>query len=29
MQTLRQAAIGKLLAGITSLAEVARCSAPD
>ncbi len=29
MQTLRQAAIGKLLAGITSMAEVARCSAPD
>jgi type IV pilus assembly protein PilB len=29
MQTLRQAAIGKLLAGGTSMAEVARCSAPD
>ncbi|MFT6396063.1 MAG: type IV pilus assembly protein PilB [Bradymonadia bacterium] len=29
MQTLRQAAIGKLLEGITSMTEVVRCSAPD
>ncbi len=29
MQTLRQAAISKLLEGITSITEVVRCSAPD
>lgn len=29
MQTLRQSAVNKLLEGTTTLAEVARCSAPD
>lgn len=29
MQTLRQASINKLLEGVTTIAEVVRCSAPD
>jgi type IV pilus assembly protein PilB len=29
MQTLRQASIKKLLEGVTNIAEVLRCSAPD
>jgi type II secretory ATPase GspE/PulE/Tfp pilus assembly ATPase PilB-like protein len=29
MKTLRQAAITKLLEGVTTIPEVVRCSAPD